>query len=114
MQLPPKTVNGPALPFFLLADQPQIEPSVIRALIEYHAAELCPIIAPLVMMGQRTNPVLFDCTTFPDLMDLQGDVGGRAIFSRHYVEYMPWHDDRLLLDVDKPEDYQRLIGNDTL
>jgi molybdenum cofactor cytidylyltransferase len=99
---------------FLLADQPQIGSSVIRALIDYHAAGLDPIIAPLVMMEQRANPVLFDRITFPDLMSLEGDVGGRAIFSRHHVEYMPWHDDRLLLDVDKPEDYQRLIGDDTL
>jgi len=99
---------------FLLADQPQIDPSVIRALIDYHAAGLDPIIAPMVMMEQRANPVLFDRITFPDLIDLQGDVGGRGIFSRHHVEYMPWHDERLLLDVDKPEDYKRLIGDDTL
>ncbi len=99
---------------FLLADQPQIGPSVVRALIDYHTAGLDPIIAPLVMMEKRANPVLFDRITFPDLMGLEGDVGGRAIFSRHHVEYMPWHDDRLLLDVDKPEDYQHLIGDDTL
>jgi molybdenum cofactor cytidylyltransferase len=104
----------PGAAIFLLADQPQIDPSVIRALVENHAAELHPIIAPLVMMEQRGNPVLFDRTTFPDLLDLQGDSGGRGIFSRHHVEYMPWHDDRLLIDVDKPEDYQRLIGDDTL
>ncbi len=66
------------------------------------------------MMEQRGNPVLFDRVTFSDLMELQGDVGGRGIFSRYHVEYMPWHDDRLLLDVDKPEDYRRLIEDDTL
>lgn len=99
---------------FLLVDQPQIETSVLRALIEYHAAVLQPIIAPLVMMEQRGNPVLFDRVTYPDLIELKGDVGGREIFSKHHVEYMPWHDDRLLLDVDKPEDYQRLIEDDTL
>jgi molybdenum cofactor cytidylyltransferase len=99
---------------FLLADQPQITASVIRALIETHAVELQPIVAPLVLMEQRGNPVLFDQSTFPDLMELQGDVGGRSIFSKYHVEYMPWHDDRLLLDVDKPEDYERLIADDTL
>ena len=66
------------------------------------------------MMEQRANPVLFDRVTFPDLLTLEGDVGGRAIFSKYQVEYLPWHDDRLLLDVDKPEDYQRLIEDDTL
>ena len=99
---------------FLLADQPQIEPSVIRALVEYHASEFQPIIAPLVMMDQRANPVLFDRVTFPDLINLQGDIGGRGIFSGYPVEYMPWHDDRLLLDVDIPEDYIRLIRDETL
>jgi molybdenum cofactor cytidylyltransferase len=105
---------GPGSAIFLLADQPQIKADVIRALIEHHAAELYPIVAPLVMMEQRANPVLFDRVTFPDLLALEGDVGGRAIFSKYSVEYLPWHDDRLLLDVDKPEDYQRLIEDDTL
>ncbi|MBI3739423.1 MAG: putative selenium-dependent hydroxylase accessory protein YqeC [Chloroflexi bacterium] len=99
---------------FLLADQPQIQPAVLRALVETHAKELHPIVAPLVLEQQRANPVLFDCDTFHDLMKLKGDIGGRAIFSKHHIEYMPWHDDRLLLDVDKPEDYQRLIEDDTL
>jgi molybdenum cofactor cytidylyltransferase len=52
--------------------------------------------------------VLFDRDTFPDLLQLKGDVGGRAIFDKHRVEYLPWHDDTLLLDVDKPQDYNRL------
>jgi CTP:molybdopterin cytidylyltransferase MocA len=87
---------------------------VIKALIENHANHLQPILAPLVLMEQRGNPVLFDHITFPALMELQGDIGGRSIFSKFQVEYMPWHDDRVLLDVDKPEDYKRLIEDETL
>ncbi len=98
---------------FLLIDQPQVTTSILRALIEKHAEGLYPIVAPLVM-DQRANPVLFDRTTFSDLMTLEGDVGGRAIFHKHHVEYLPWHDDRLLLDVDTPEMYQRLISDETL
>ncbi len=93
---------------FLLADQPQMTIAVIRALENAHAAELFPIVAPLVMMEQRTNPVLFDRWTFPDLRSLQGDVGGRAIFSKYQVELMPWHDDSLMFDVDQPDDYPRM------
>jgi molybdenum cofactor cytidylyltransferase len=99
---------------FLLADQPHMTDEVIRTLIEHHASGLYPIVAPLVMMEQRANPVLFDRVTFPDLMKLEGDIGGRAIFSKYPVEYLPWHDDRLLLDVDKPEDYDRLIEDESL
>ncbi|MGE5073117.1 MAG: nucleotidyltransferase family protein, partial [Anaerolineae bacterium] len=99
---------------FLLADQPQIHFDVIQALTDTHAAELYPIVAPLVMMERRANPVLFDRVTFADLMALQGDVGGRAVFSKYRVEFMPWHDDRLLLDVDTEADYRRLTEDDTL
>ena len=92
---------------FLLADQPQVTPTVLHALVEEHAATLAPVIVPMVL-DRRANPVLFDRVTFPDLMKLEGDVGGRAIFSKYPVTYLPWHDDALLLDADTPEQYQRL------
>jgi molybdenum cofactor cytidylyltransferase len=98
---------------FLLTDQPQITTSILRALVQRHAESLSPVVAPMVM-DQRANPVLFDRETFVDLVTLEGDVGGRAIFHKHRVEYLPWHDDRLLLDVDTPEMYERLIANDSL
>ena len=98
---------------FLLSDQPQLTTSILRALREKHADALDPVVAPMVM-DRRANPVLFDRVTFPDLLTLEGDVGGRAIFHKHRVEYLPWHDDRLLLDVDTPEMYQRLISDETL
>lgn len=98
---------------FLLADQPQVPQAILRALVEKHTEGMSPIVAPLVM-DQRANPVLFDRVTFPDLLALEGDVGGRAVFHKHRVEYLPWHDERLLLDVDTPEMYQRLISDEPL
>jgi len=93
---------------FLLADQPQIPTEVLKALTDAHSRELPAILAPLVLEERRANPVLFDRVAFPDLLQLTGDVGGRAVFDKHRVEYLPWHDDILLLDVDDPQDYQRL------
>jgi molybdenum cofactor cytidylyltransferase len=93
---------------FLLADQPQIPVEVIRALVESHASDMQAILAPLVLEEKRANPVLFDRVTFASLLGLQGDVGGRGIFDKHKVSYLPWHDDILIFDVDKPEDYERL------
>ena len=94
---------------FLLADQPQTPPILLRALIERHALTLAPIVAPLVR-GQRANPVLFDHNTFPDLLALTGETGGRALFSRYPIEWLEWHDESMLLDVDTQEDYYRLTG----
>jgi molybdenum cofactor cytidylyltransferase len=103
--------EGAGSAIFLLADQPQITTSILRALMEKHAQGLYPVVAPQVM-DRRANPVLFDRSTFPDLAALQGDVGGRAILHKYQVEYLPWHDERLLLDVDTPEMYQRLLADE--
>jgi molybdenum cofactor cytidylyltransferase len=94
---------------FLLADQPQIPIELVKALKDQHAQSLSPIIAPLID-DRRGNPVLFDRTTFADLQSLTGDVGGRAVFAKHPIAYVPWHDANLLLDVDTLEDYQHLRG----
>jgi molybdenum cofactor cytidylyltransferase len=102
--LPPAT--GAAL--FLLVDQPHVPATLARSLAALHAETLAPIVAPLVD-GKRGNPVLFDRQTFSDLMDLHGDIGGRALFARYPVNWLPWHDASLLLDIDRPEDYERFM-----
>ncbi|MGD0004977.1 MAG: selenium cofactor biosynthesis protein YqeC [Anaerolineaceae bacterium] len=93
---------------FLLCDQPHIPALLVRSLVEKHSQTLAPVISPLVD-GKRANPVLFDRDTFADLLRLQGDVGGRAIFSKYPPVWLPWYDSSITLDVDTPEDYQRLL-----
>ena len=93
---------------FLLGDQPQVTPTVLTALTEQHYLSQSAIIAPLVD-GMRANPVLFDRETFHDLTQLRGDVGGRAIFSKYPVDWLPWHDVLLLRDVDTAEQYAQLL-----
>lgn len=93
---------------FMVVDQPQLPFALIEALIAEHAGSLAPIIAPMVE-DHRTNPVLFDRSTFADFAALEGDVGGRAIFSRYQVRWLPWLDSSLAIDVDTPEDYRRLL-----
>lgn len=101
--------SGTSAAIFLLADQPQVTPTVLRALVERHSLDLSPVVAPQVQ-GQRANPVLFDQVTFQDLASLTGDVGGRAIFSKFPVTYLPWHDECLLADIDTPKDYRKLVN----
>ena len=94
---------------FLLGDQPQTPVTLLRSLYDRHAETLAPILAPLID-GRRGNPVLFDRQTFADLLALQGDTGGRALFARYPVTWLPWHDSSQLLDIDRPEDYQQLLA----
>lgn len=100
----PSNIGGAV---FLLCDQPHIPAQLVRALIDRHAEVRAPIIAPSVA-GKRANPVLFDRSTFSDLLSVEGDKGGRILFAKYPVEYVPWNDESILLDVDTPEDYARL------
>lgn len=93
----------------LLADQPQVPVTLVGKLVEIYRSQPVEIVAPQVQ-DRRANPVLFDRSVFSDLLALQGDTGGRAVFSHHTVTWLPWLDDSLLLDIDTWEDYQRLLA----
>ena len=93
---------------FLLADQPHISTFMIRQLLERFAQHRAPITAPRVN-DRRANPVLFSEETFDALMTVRGDQGGRAVFHQFDVDWLPWMDERVLLDVDEPEDEQTLL-----
>jgi molybdenum cofactor cytidylyltransferase len=93
---------------FLLSDQPQIGPNLIRQLLERYAFNRQPITAPRVH-GQRANPVLFAQETFSALRKVEGDRGGRAVFNQFAVDWLDWADERILWDVDEPGDYKRLL-----
>jgi molybdenum cofactor cytidylyltransferase len=90
---------------FLQTDQPHIPPTLIRSLVESHEATLSPIVVPQID-GKRGNPVLFDSCTFEELLSLEGDIGGRALFRKFPIQWVPWHDSNLLMDIDSPEDYR--------
>lgn len=94
---------------FMLVDQPQLTQTLIDALLEAHAQSLASIIVPLVD-GERGNPVLFDRRTFAEFASLEGDVGGRSLFSRHRVQWLPWLDASQTIDVDTPADLNRLLN----
>ena len=94
---------------FLLVDQPQLRVDLLQALIAEHSRTFASIVAPMVD-GRRGNPVLFDRRTFADFVDIDGDVGGRAIFSKHEVNWVAWLDEAMALDVDTLIDYQRLLN----
>jgi molybdenum cofactor cytidylyltransferase len=76
---------------FLLVDQPHISPLLINKLIDTHANSLSSIVVPIID-GKRGNPVLFDQRTFPDLRMLEGDIGGRKLFSKYHPEWVEWFD----------------------
>ena len=98
--------DGTEAVVFLLADMPFVSSELVGALVQRYRQTLAPLVLTWAG-GRRANPVLFDRETFPDLLALKGDQGGRAIFRRFEREFVEW-DDAVLLDVDTPEDLERL------
>lgn len=69
----------------LLGDQPLITPQIIDALITTQQETGKRIVAPLYE-GKRGNPTLFAASLFPELLQVTGDEGGRAVLARHKEE----------------------------
>jgi molybdenum cofactor cytidylyltransferase len=94
----------------LLADQPLLQPATIDALIEVYLREQPPIVVPR-HAGQRGNPVLFDRGLFGELVAITGDQGARSVIKTHEPEirWLDTTDGGILLDIDTPDAYGRLI-----
>lgn len=95
-----------------LADQPALTPDLLRTLVARHQSSRAPITAPFYR-GQRGNPVLFDRNLFPELLAVEGDRGGRALFARYQgqIECLEVDDPAVIQDIDTYEDYERMPGS---
>lgn len=91
---------------FLLADQPQMSVNLVAAVAE-EGIRSGKAVVPIIN-ERRANPVFFPAKCFHLLEGLQGDVGGRKIFSECPNLLLPWLDDWMAKDVDTPENYEEL------
>jgi molybdenum cofactor cytidylyltransferase len=96
----------------VLADQPFVQPATLNQLIEYHQSARPQIVIP-TFRGFRGNPVLLDRSIFPELRELSGDVGCRAIFGSHTenIRKLAVNDAGILLDLDSREDFAKLADD---
>ena len=95
---------------FVLGDQPRLTAQTIDRLLAHYRATRCPIVVP-VYRGRRGNPVLFARSLFPELLTLQGDVGGRVLLEKQRADIaeVDVGSDEILLDVDTLEDYEAQV-----
>jgi molybdenum cofactor cytidylyltransferase len=98
---------------FLVGDQPMIETKLIDSLIECFDKTSALIVAPS-FAGQTRNPVVFRRDLFPELLQLSGDRGGRALIEKYRdkTEQVEWDDEVPFIDLDNREDYEKLIRLD--
>lgn len=95
---------------FLLGDQPRVGPDIINAVIARYEETHAPVVMP-TYGGVPANPVLFDASLFPELRQVTGDEGARAVVKRHRdeVAHVAVSAGPPPRDVDTEKDYQALL-----
>jgi molybdenum cofactor cytidylyltransferase len=92
---------------FLPGDMPAVEPSTVRRLVDARRAGLGTALAA-AHDGRRGNPVLFDRRHFEDLLDVEGDVGGRPVLvGSDDAALVATDDPGVVVDVDTVADLRR-------
>ena len=94
-----------------LGDMPAVKADTILAL--RHALESgARIVAPFDASGRRGHPVGFAAGLRQELLNLDGDVGARAILERHSdaIERVVTDDAGIFVDIDTPQDLAALRG----
>lgn len=92
----------------VLGDQPQLEATVVRQLIEAHQTGLGRLIIPSFQM-RRGHPIVIDRIYWPEILGLDSDKSLRDVISPHADEiyYVVVNSDSVLRDIDTPEQYQQ-------
>ena len=90
-----------------LCDQPYLTSDLVSAVLQTANQTSADITAPVVG-EQIINPVLFKKEIFSDFYLLQGEEGGKKLFKNHSIQRVPWKDERILIDIDTPDDLKNL------
>jgi molybdenum cofactor cytidylyltransferase len=92
----------------VLGDQPQLEPVVIRQLVEAYLAEPAGLVIPSYRL-RRGHPILIERSYWPEILALGPNQILRDLLIVHAAEirYVNVETDSVLRDIDTPEEYRR-------
>ena len=101
------TIEGALI---ILGDQPLITLQMLDTLIDTKQHTGKRIITSLYN-GKRMSPTLFDKSLFPELLEITGDEGGRAVLENHRSEIakVEHGNESASIDVDTWEAYQQVL-----
>jgi molybdenum cofactor cytidylyltransferase len=91
-----------------LADQPLVSPQIFNQLIQCYQETQKVIIAS--KYNETTGvPALFSNSLFPELMQLKGDKGAKALIQKYIDTGVILLIPGVAIDIDTPDDYKQLL-----
>ncbi len=96
-----------------LGDQPQISSTTVARVIQAFRTGNAGIVVP-VYGGKRGHPIVFDLPRYRDeIVGLSGEEGLKPVVRGHPEDTLEItiDDERILRDLDTPEDYQRELAD---
>jgi molybdenum cofactor cytidylyltransferase len=98
-----------------LADQPYIRSDIINYLVDMHKDSNKGITVP-VYKGIRGNPAIFSSSYKKELVELQGDTGGKQVTDRHPDDVLEidMEFEEVTMDIDTMDSYYKAIDRHTL
>jgi molybdenum cofactor cytidylyltransferase len=103
-------VDNPEAIILCLVDHPAISREVIKKLKQEFEPARPPVLIP-TYKGERGHPVVISRTLFPELLSLHAEEPANTIIRkfRAGTRFVEVGDPGILLDVDDPETYRRLL-----
>ncbi len=107
----PETPHAIDSVIVLTGDQPLLTSSIIDTLITTRHTSNKPIVVSHYN-GKPGSPTLFAASLFPELLNIQGDQGGRSILDthRHDIAIAEHNDPTASYDVDTWDAYQQVVA----
>ncbi|MGO8735494.1 MAG: NTP transferase domain-containing protein [Terriglobia bacterium] len=93
-----------------LVDHPAVCVETVRRIVATFRQCGAPVVIP-TYQGRRGHPVLIKRQVFRELLDLPAGMGANSILRRFLpaTQFVEVDDEGVVIDVDDPESYQRLV-----
>jgi molybdenum cofactor cytidylyltransferase len=112
LQMGLKALESPELEAIVLClvDHPAVSAPTVRQLVDTFGEARPPVVIP-THQGQHGHPVIIARRLFEELKSLGPEVGANTVVRRYQeaTRFVEVNDPGILLDIDDPESYQRLL-----
>jgi molybdenum cofactor cytidylyltransferase len=105
------TANDLEAVLLCLVDHPAISAETVRVIVSAFRESDAPVVIP-TYHGRRGHPVLIGRQLFDELLGLTSDEGADSVVRKYrpVTSFAEVEDEGVIIDVDDPESYRRLIS----